>query len=62
MGCIFFQPPLCFALDVKVPSALLCPLSRLPDAVAERGARGRPESLRDVNHHAHQAERAHHQG
>ena len=30
--------------------------------MAERGARGRPEPLRHLGHHAHQAERAHCEG
>lgn len=49
----------CYRLSL--PPSL--PLARfLPaDAVAERGARRRPESLRDVHHHAHKAKRAHHQ-
>lgn len=35
-------------------------LSPPADALAERGARGRPKSLRDVHHHARKAERADH--
>lgn len=31
------------------------------DAVAERRARGRPKSVRDLDHHAHKAKRADHQ-